>query len=239
MWEGVKRNFIVQQGFEEPAPAVCPRQYSALHFQGRIVLVWVLAGNLASVPSVVFRPVCCFVVECPASGAQSLRRYSQFDTWPPSGRLSTYPGAVATSYGPSDSGRVRAGLRVTHSLRSFDSRLRIGRNLSFGGHVTHPGKPLRGLIRVPPVAREGRICLPNAAVGGPEVSGALHRHKKALGERLSKAPDPPSWYRQHLGTFAGTDGAGGRRARGFSALPTRVRIASTRSNDALLPLLRI
>jgi hypothetical protein len=44
MWEGVKRNFILQQGFEEPAPAVCPRQYSALHFQPRTVFLWLLAG---------------------------------------------------------------------------------------------------------------------------------------------------------------------------------------------------
>ena len=46
MREGVKRNFILQQGFEEPAPAICPRQYSALHFQPRTVFLWVLAGIL-------------------------------------------------------------------------------------------------------------------------------------------------------------------------------------------------
>jgi hypothetical protein len=44
MQDGVKRNFILQQGFEEPAAAACPRQYSALHFQPRIVFLWVLAG---------------------------------------------------------------------------------------------------------------------------------------------------------------------------------------------------
>jgi Domain of unknown function (DUF4395) len=44
MREGVKRNFILQQGFDEPAPGVCLRQYSALLFQGRVVLVWVVAG---------------------------------------------------------------------------------------------------------------------------------------------------------------------------------------------------
>jgi hypothetical protein len=44
MAESVKRNFIVQQGFEEPPVAVCTQQYSALHFQPRTVLVWVLAG---------------------------------------------------------------------------------------------------------------------------------------------------------------------------------------------------
>ena len=41
---GVKRNFIVQQGFGEPDPPVCPRQYSALHFQPRIVFVWLLVA---------------------------------------------------------------------------------------------------------------------------------------------------------------------------------------------------
>src|SRR5262249_24285136 len=50
MWEGVRRNFIRQQGFEEPAPAVGPPQYSALQFQGRIVLVWVVAGILFQTP---------------------------------------------------------------------------------------------------------------------------------------------------------------------------------------------
>jgi hypothetical protein len=44
MREGVKRKFIVQQGFEEPAPAICPRQYSALHFQPWAVFLGVLAG---------------------------------------------------------------------------------------------------------------------------------------------------------------------------------------------------
>ena len=51
MWEGVQRNFILQQGFEEPDRAVCPRQYSALHFQGRIVFVWVVAGILFQTPA--------------------------------------------------------------------------------------------------------------------------------------------------------------------------------------------
>jgi len=50
MQAGAKRNFIVQQGFEEPSPEVCPREYSALNFQPRIVLVWVLAGMLFQSP---------------------------------------------------------------------------------------------------------------------------------------------------------------------------------------------
>ncbi len=42
----VMRNFILQMGFGAPAPAVLPRQYSALTFQPRIVLVSVVAGIL-------------------------------------------------------------------------------------------------------------------------------------------------------------------------------------------------
>jgi len=41
-----KRNFILQLGFEDPAPAVCPLQYSALVFQPKIVLAAVVAGIL-------------------------------------------------------------------------------------------------------------------------------------------------------------------------------------------------
>lgn len=46
----VKRNFILQQGFEEPSPALCPRQYSALQFQPRTVLVWIVAGSVLQSP---------------------------------------------------------------------------------------------------------------------------------------------------------------------------------------------
>lgn len=41
-----KRNFILQQGFEDPAPAVCPLHYSALLFQPKIVIIVVVAGIL-------------------------------------------------------------------------------------------------------------------------------------------------------------------------------------------------
>ena len=41
-----KRNFILQQGFEDPAAAVCLLQYSALTFQPKIVLIGVVAGIL-------------------------------------------------------------------------------------------------------------------------------------------------------------------------------------------------
>jgi hypothetical protein len=47
-----KRNFILQQGFEDPAPAVCPLQYSALVFQPKVVLIGVVAGILFQSPAV-------------------------------------------------------------------------------------------------------------------------------------------------------------------------------------------
>ena len=60
MPEQVQRNFILQQGFEEPAPAVCPRQYSALHFQPRTVFIWIVAGILFQSPLVFY--VLCAVL---------------------------------------------------------------------------------------------------------------------------------------------------------------------------------
>lgn len=47
-----KHNFILQQGFEDPAPEVCSIQYSALVFQAKIVLVWIVAGILFDSPAV-------------------------------------------------------------------------------------------------------------------------------------------------------------------------------------------
>jgi len=41
-----KRNFILQQGFEDPDFATCPLQYSALVFQPKIVLVVIIVGIL-------------------------------------------------------------------------------------------------------------------------------------------------------------------------------------------------
>jgi len=46
MRNAAKRNFILQQGFEDPAPAVCPHQYSALVFQPKIVLIGIVAAIL-------------------------------------------------------------------------------------------------------------------------------------------------------------------------------------------------
>jgi Domain of unknown function (DUF4395) len=59
-WSSMKRNFILQQGFQDPAPAVLPRQYSALTFQPRVVLVLVVAGILFQSP-VVFATLCALL----------------------------------------------------------------------------------------------------------------------------------------------------------------------------------
>jgi hypothetical protein len=53
----MKRNFILQQGFGDPGPALRARQYSALTFQPRVVLVLVVAGILFQSP-VIFAVLC-------------------------------------------------------------------------------------------------------------------------------------------------------------------------------------
>ncbi|HEX3323120.1 MAG TPA: DUF4395 family protein [Terriglobales bacterium] len=54
MQNEVKRNFILQQGFEEPGAEQCPRQYSALQFQPRTVFVWIVVGVLLQSPTVFY-----------------------------------------------------------------------------------------------------------------------------------------------------------------------------------------
>jgi len=49
---GLKRNFILQQGLEEPPAASCSLQYSALLFQPRLTGVIVLAGIVLQEPRV-------------------------------------------------------------------------------------------------------------------------------------------------------------------------------------------
>ena len=46
METAAKRNFVLQQGFEDPAPATLPLQYSALVFQPKVVLIGIVAGIL-------------------------------------------------------------------------------------------------------------------------------------------------------------------------------------------------
>ncbi len=68
-----KRNFILQQGLEEPAPAACPLQYSSLQFQPRIVLVWVITAIL-------FQSVWLFAALCAVAWWSALfPRLNPFD----------------------------------------------------------------------------------------------------------------------------------------------------------------
>ena len=50
MQDVTKRNFILQQGFENPALGSCSTEYSALHFQPRVVLIWLVAGIVFQLP---------------------------------------------------------------------------------------------------------------------------------------------------------------------------------------------
>ncbi len=43
----MKRNFILQLGFGAPDPAICVSQYSALTFQPKVVLAWIVVGILS------------------------------------------------------------------------------------------------------------------------------------------------------------------------------------------------
>ena len=54
MTDGAKRNFILQQGLDEPVPATCSSQYSALHFQPRLVGPWVVLGIVFQSASIFF-----------------------------------------------------------------------------------------------------------------------------------------------------------------------------------------
>jgi hypothetical protein len=45
-----RRNFILQQGLCEPAAGTCPRLYSALLFQPRLIGVWVIAAVILQAP---------------------------------------------------------------------------------------------------------------------------------------------------------------------------------------------
>jgi Domain of unknown function (DUF4395) len=47
---GVQRNFILQQGLEEPSAASCPRQYSSLMFQPRLVFMAVIVAVILKSP---------------------------------------------------------------------------------------------------------------------------------------------------------------------------------------------
>lgn len=50
MGSRLKRNFICQQGFDNPATETCPVQYSGLLFQPRLVGLWTMLGVVFQSP---------------------------------------------------------------------------------------------------------------------------------------------------------------------------------------------
>lgn len=93
MKNAMKRNFILQQGFEEPAPAACPIQYSSLQFQPRIVLLFVVAG-------IVFQSAGVFAVLCALLWWSALLpKLSPFDALY-NGTLGRRPGALRLGPAP-------------------------------------------------------------------------------------------------------------------------------------------
>jgi hypothetical protein len=52
MYRNSERNFVLQQGLQDPTPEACPLQYAALLFQPRLVGLWAVAGVLLQSPHV-------------------------------------------------------------------------------------------------------------------------------------------------------------------------------------------
>ena len=166
-----KRNFILQQGFEEPSPAVCPRQYSALSFSRSSCLCLHRCRNRVSKRTIVLRPLRRFVVERPASPAQPFRRYLQCDIRPPSRCLSPYSRAGTTPDSAIDGRRVRLGLRAAHSFWFSYGCLCCGRNIPGRRAGTHSRGVLRGLVRLLPGAWKGSVRPTNATLGELNYGG--------------------------------------------------------------------
>ena len=181
MWKEVKRNFILQQGFEEPAPAVCRRQYSALHFQPRTVFVCIVAGILFHSPPVFY--LLCAVLWWSAL----LPKLNPFDalynlTFGGNRLTAFYPytGSGTPSHGASDGGHVCSGLWTTPSFRSLHGSVCVGRNLSSCRAGTHFGRVLPRFFCISPVGRQRSLRAPNAALG--DARGARFVGKLATGQ---------------------------------------------------------
>lgn len=111
-----KRNFIVQQGFEEPAQAICDRQYSALLFQGRIVLVRVVAGIVFQ-SAALFYPLCAVLwwsALLPKLNPFDAVHNSIFGTF----RLTPAPAPRRTAQAMAGAFALTCGLLIRYSLSS-------------------------------------------------------------------------------------------------------------------------
>jgi hypothetical protein len=98
---GTKRNFILQQGLQEPSPGLYPAQYSALQFQPRVVGVVILVGvGLQS--AAVFLALSALLW-----WSALLQRWNPFDAVY-NGTLGARPGSVSLRLAPAPAGLPRA-----------------------------------------------------------------------------------------------------------------------------------
>jgi Domain of unknown function (DUF4395) len=105
---GTKRNFILQQGLQEPSPDISPAQYSALQFQPRVVGAVLLVG-------VVLQSAAVFLaLSALLWWSALLHRWNPFDAVYNS-TLGARPGAVSLRPAPAPR-RFAAGMAGTFAL---------------------------------------------------------------------------------------------------------------------------
>ena len=103
-----RRNFILQQGLQEPTPELCPLEYSALQFQPRIVGVVLLVG-------VVLQSAAVFLgLSALLWWSALLHRWNPFDAVY-NRTFGTRPGAVSLKPAPAPR-RFAQGMAGTFSL---------------------------------------------------------------------------------------------------------------------------
>ena len=104
----LKRNFILQQGLAEPPEASCPLEYSALHFQPRLVGLTVLAGVLLQEPAIFL------VLSAVLLWSALLPRWNPFDALY-NRTLARRPGGLALAPAPAPR-RFAQGMAGTFAL---------------------------------------------------------------------------------------------------------------------------
>jgi hypothetical protein len=166
MREQVKRNFILQQGFEEPAPAVCPRQYSALHFQPRTVFVWIVAGIVFQSPPLFY--ALCTVLWWSALFPKINPFDALYNLTFRGNRVEAFyrtPSPVPRRTAQAMAGAFALTCGLLCSLRPFDCRVCGGRNLFGRRPRAHFGRLLSRFIRVSRGDRSRNLRLSNATLG--------------------------------------------------------------------------
>lgn len=87
-----KRNFILQQGLDEPAAETCPLQYSALLFQPRVIGLWLVVAIILQ------SPLPFFVLAAVLWWSALLPRLNPFDAL--YNRILARPGDITLSPAP-------------------------------------------------------------------------------------------------------------------------------------------